>query len=115
MRICRFQNRFREIGVGIVTEESEVIDLTPAGITQLQNLLESEDVVARLNLLVQRKLPRLNLADIELCAPVEQQEIWAAGVTYLRSKAARMEESEFSANAYDKVYGAKRPELFFKS
>src|SRR5262249_28224774 len=47
--------------------------------------------------------------------PVDQQEVWAAGVTYLRSKTARMEESNFSATAYDRVYGAERPELFFKS
>jgi 2-dehydro-3-deoxy-D-arabinonate dehydratase len=46
---------------------------------------------------------------------VERQEVWAAGVTYLRSKTARMEESDFSATAYDKVYAAERPELFFKS
>ena len=38
-----------------------------------------------------------------------------AGVTYLRSKTARMEESNFSASAYDKVYSAERPEIFFKS
>jgi len=36
-------------------------------------------------------------------------------VTYLRSKKARMDESDFSASAYDRVYGAPRPELFFKS
>ena len=41
--------------------------------------------------------------------------MWAAGVTYLRSKAARMEESDFSATAYDRVYAAERPEIFFKS
>jgi 2-dehydro-3-deoxy-D-arabinonate dehydratase len=41
--------------------------------------------------------------------------VWAAGVTYLRSKEARMEESEFSASAYDRVYDAVRPEIFFKS
>jgi 2-dehydro-3-deoxy-D-arabinonate dehydratase len=46
---------------------------------------------------------------------VERQEVWAAGVTYLRSKTARMEESDFSATAYDRVYAAERPELFFKS
>ena len=43
------------------------------------------------------------------------QEVWAAGVTYLRSKDARMEESDFSATAYDRVYDAPRPEIFFKS
>src|SRR5262249_43976458 len=50
-----------------------------------------------------------------LYAPVERQEVWAAGVTYLRSKTARMEESNFSATAYDRVYEAERPELFFKA
>ncbi len=50
-------------------------------------------------------------------APIDQQEIWAAGVTYRRSKEARMEESKESggANFYDKVYDAERPELFFKA
>jgi 2-dehydro-3-deoxy-D-arabinonate dehydratase len=52
---------------------------------------------------------------VQLCAPAERQEVWAAGVTYLRSKTARMEESDFSATAYDKVYVAERPEIFFKS
>jgi 2-dehydro-3-deoxy-D-arabinonate dehydratase len=50
-----------------------------------------------------------------LLAPVDRQEVWAAGVTYLRSKKARMEESDFSATAYDRVYDAARPEIFFKS
>ena len=52
-----------------------------------------------------------------LLAPVGTQEIWAAGVTYLRSKVARMEESKESGGAtfYDKVYDAERPEIFFKS
>jgi 2-dehydro-3-deoxy-D-arabinonate dehydratase len=49
--------------------------------------------------------------------PVGSQEVWAAGVTYLRSRDARMEESKEagSADVYQKVYEAERPELFFKS
>ena len=48
--------------------------------------------------------------------PIGQQEIWAAGVTYLRSKVARMEESKESGGDtfYDKVYSAERPEIFYK-
>jgi 2-dehydro-3-deoxy-D-arabinonate dehydratase len=57
----------------------------------------------------------LAVADAPLLAPVESQEVWASGVTYARSKEARMAESETSADAYDQVYGAPRPELFFKS
>lgn len=49
--------------------------------------------------------------------PISQQEVWAAGVTYFRSRAARMEESEQSGGDqfYDLVYEAERPELFFKA
>jgi 2-dehydro-3-deoxy-D-arabinonate dehydratase len=52
-----------------------------------------------------------------LLAPVEAQEVWAAGVTYFRSRTARMEESQVSGGMsfYDRVYNAERPELFFKS
>jgi 2-dehydro-3-deoxy-D-arabinonate dehydratase len=53
---------------------------------------------------------------IELLAPVDgRTEVWAAGVTYERSRTARMAESEDSADIYDRVYAADRPELFFKS
>jgi 2-dehydro-3-deoxy-D-arabinonate dehydratase len=52
----------------------------------------------------------------ELLAPVDGRcEVWAAGVTYERSRTARMAESEDSADIYDRVYAADRPELFFKS
>ena len=53
----------------------------------------------------------------DLQAPISTQEVWAAGVTYFRSRTARMEESEVSGGAtfYDKVYVAERPELFFKA
>lgn len=53
----------------------------------------------------------------ELLAPVDHQEVWAAGVTYLRSRTARMEESEAAGGGsfYDRVYEADRPELFFKA
>jgi 2-dehydro-3-deoxy-D-arabinonate dehydratase len=57
------------------------------------------------------------LVNFHLLAPIGRQEVWAAGVTYLRSRDARMEESKSSGGAdfYDKVYLAERPELFFKA
>jgi len=115
MKLCRFKNKSGAIRVGLVAEDATVLDRTPAGITQLQSLLESDNPVAQLNRIAKQKLPRVAMAEVQLCAPVERQEVWAAGVTYLRSKTARMEESDFSANAYDKVYIAERPELFFKA
>jgi len=50
-------------------------------------------------------------------APIVGQEVWAAGVTYYRSRSARMEESKDTGGGtfYDRVYAAERPELFFKS
>ncbi|MBA2277996.1 MAG: fumarylacetoacetate hydrolase family protein, partial [Chloroflexia bacterium] len=54
------------------------------------------------------------LAAATLVAPIDEQEVWAAGVTYLRSRDARMEEST-QKDVYDLVYEAERPELFFKA
>jgi 2-dehydro-3-deoxy-D-arabinonate dehydratase len=50
-----------------------------------------------------------------LLPPIDHQEVWAAGVTYERSKEARMQESAAAASAYDRVYDADRPELFLKA
>jgi len=53
----------------------------------------------------------------KILAPIGHQEVWAAGVTYFRSRTARMEESKDAGggNFYDRVYAAERPELFFKA
>src|SRR5689334_5138211 len=53
----------------------------------------------------------------ELQPPVANQEVWAAGVTYLQSRDARVEESQTSGGSdlYKRVYDAERPEIFFKS
>jgi 2-dehydro-3-deoxy-D-arabinonate dehydratase len=56
-------------------------------------------------------------APTQLLAPLGSQEIWAAGVTYFRSRTARMEESKEAGGGsfYDRVYAADRPEIFFKA
>jgi 2-dehydro-3-deoxy-D-arabinonate dehydratase len=114
MRLCRFSIGDQDVRVGVVTEESTVRDLAPAGLTRMQAILEQEDPAGFLDGLPLGDLPVAPSAGLRLHPPVERQEIWAAGVTYLRSKVARMEESDFSARAYDKVYDAERPEIFFK-
>ncbi|MEO8624291.1 MAG: fumarylacetoacetate hydrolase family protein [bacterium] len=55
--------------------------------------------------------------DEYLLAPIDSQEVWAAGVTYLRSRSARIDESQAAGGGtfYDRVYSARRPELFFKT
>ena len=115
MKICRFKTKDHVTRLGLVNEDSTVTDLTAAGLQKLTLLLEADDPVAIVQQLARLNLPRRPLADIQLLAPVGWHEVWAAGVTYLRSKTARMEESDFSATAYDKVYAAERPEIFFKS
>jgi 2-dehydro-3-deoxy-D-arabinonate dehydratase len=113
MKLCRFLHQERT-RVGVFGERGMIFDLTAAGVTEITPLLEHDDVAIRLRTLATPGLPQLHVADVKLLPPVERQEIWAVGVTYLRSKKARMEESDFSATAYDKVYDAPRPELFFK-
>jgi len=114
MKLCRFQ-KGPQVRVGLIAESGMIHDLTEAGVTELAPLLELENVEAKLRPLITPKLPQFHVSYVRMLPPVERQEVWAVGVTYLRSKTARMEESDFSATAYDKVYDAPRPELFFKS
>jgi 2-dehydro-3-deoxy-D-arabinonate dehydratase len=114
MKLCRFQDTRNQTRVGLMVNDDAVLDLT-AGIGAIEPLLESDNLAPRLAMLAEQNLPRHSLREIRLLTPIEGQEVWAAGVTYLRSKKARMEESGFSANAYDRVYDAVRPEIFFKS
>jgi 2-dehydro-3-deoxy-D-arabinonate dehydratase len=115
MQLCRFTRPQTRPRVGLRLPDA-VVDLSAEGIDRLSSLLEFDGLLPQLTAMAtSSNLPRYPLSEVTLLAPVEEQEVWAVGVTYLRSKKARMEESEFSANAYDKVYDAPRPELFFKS
>jgi 2-dehydro-3-deoxy-D-arabinonate dehydratase len=71
-----------------------------------------EDETAKLSAIENFSLERAGLL-----APIGSQEVWAAGVTYYRSRTARMEESQAAGGGdfYERVYDAERPELFFKS
>ncbi|MCA9859059.1 MAG: fumarylacetoacetate hydrolase family protein [Thermomicrobiales bacterium] len=115
MALCIYQ-----IGVdgkplfGLIDGE-EVIDIEAAGGpatlgTALQ--LSKADLDVSLARVKESDL-RTPLAEVTLNAPIDWQEVWCAGVTYLRSRDARMEESQ-EKNSYDRVYEADRPELFFK-
>jgi 2-dehydro-3-deoxy-D-arabinonate dehydratase len=94
-------------------------DLSGAGDPRLRNLdslLKEPREVAR-TLLEDpglESLPGPNLSRVQWAAPVGSQEIWGAGVTYMRSREARMEEAHVK-DIYARVYEAERPELFFKA
>ena len=80
-------------------------------------LLAQEDLAGTLRGLIAGREPVAGFHQAELLAPIGKQEVWAAGVTYYRSRGARMEESKDAGGGsfYDRVYSAERPELFFKS
>jgi 2-dehydro-3-deoxy-D-arabinonate dehydratase len=84
-------------------------------------LLTREDLESHLTKSLQQQKPLAagSFAEIEnlLLAPIGSQEVWASGVTYYRSRNARMEEAKSAGGGdfYDRVYSAERPELFFKA
>jgi len=81
------------------------------------DLVAREDLSSYLGQLVQETKPLDGWAPHDLLPPIGRQEVWAAGVTYYRSRKARMEESKGAGGGdfYDRVYNATRPELFFKA
>ena len=120
MKLCRFSTLGGRPRLGLVRGDY-VLDLSAGWMFDLAFALNSERIqdvermASQIAAFAQADLPSFGITDVQLLAPVDSQEVWAAGVTYLRSKKARMEESDFSATAYDRVYDAERPELFFKS
>jgi 2-dehydro-3-deoxy-D-arabinonate dehydratase len=90
------------------------LDLKSSGIQSLSELLSHPDLVNLAKTLPASGAP-VELAQANWLPPIDDQEVWAAGVTYKRSQAARMEESEAAASCYDRVYTAPRPEIFFKA
>src|SRR4051794_5664333 len=104
MKLCRFAlNNQPRIGL---VEGNEIVDLTAAGVQSLTEIFESADPAKCVREARQKSRESLQVSGARFLSPVERQEVWAAGVTYLRSKKARMEESDFSASAYDRVYEA---------
>jgi 2-dehydro-3-deoxy-D-arabinonate dehydratase len=87
------------------------------GIDAWDALLKRDDLYDHLDKAVQRASGISENVLDHLLAPIGTQEVWAAGVTYYRSRDARMQESRSSGGGdfYDRVYSAARPELFFKA
>jgi 2-dehydro-3-deoxy-D-arabinonate dehydratase len=81
------------------------------------DLVAREDLFTFLKDQIEHMQPVTEAVPQNLLAPIGSQEVWAAGVTYFRSRNARMEESKSAGGGdfYDRVYHAERPELFFKA
>jgi 2-dehydro-3-deoxy-D-arabinonate dehydratase len=116
MKLCKFIDRAGHAAVGRI-EDNYVLPLSLAGgqYRTLFDILEADDPNEVVQFLTDRETKAIPLADAHLLPPIDDQEVWAAGVTYKRSQVARMEESEHAASAYDRVYASPRPELFFKA
>jgi 2-dehydro-3-deoxy-D-arabinonate dehydratase len=116
MQLAKFRHSTGEVSVGIVRGESVVplVARRGAPIT-LTEILEDENPARRVAVVMDAEARPVALSEVALLPPIDRHEVWAAGVTYKRSKTARMEESESAATLYDRVYEAERPELFFKA
>jgi 2-dehydro-3-deoxy-D-arabinonate dehydratase len=84
--------------------------------TSWDALITHDNLQAYLLSIIDQGKTSNDFASPQILAPIGNQEVWAAGVTYYRSRSARMEESKSAGGGdfYDRVYAAERPELFFK-
>jgi 2-dehydro-3-deoxy-D-arabinonate dehydratase len=115
MKLAKYRLPTGHVGVGRV-EGDQILpfDLSAGQYQSLFDILEADNPNEAAEFLT-RADERIPLEELTLLPPIDQQEVWAAGVTYKRSKTARMEESTAAASCYDRVYASPRPELFFKA
>lgn len=100
---------------GIVLQNAGTWHAVPQ--TNWDALLETPNLAAHLAQIAAAAPAVSAPAADSILAPIVSQEVWAAGVTYFRSRTARMEESKDAGGGsfYDRVYAAERPEIFFKA
>src|SRR5262245_46482249 len=111
MQLCKAQTA-DGVRVGILAD-GQLRFLLPN--TTLAAVLEADDPSAMARSQIDNNTGPLTPDRVRLLAPIDAQEVWAAGVTYKRSRQARERESVGAATFYDKVYTAERPELFLKA
>jgi 2-dehydro-3-deoxy-D-arabinonate dehydratase len=115
MKLAKYALSNGQAGVGRVEGDHLLpLDLSGGQYQSLFEILETDNPYEAVEFLTQRD-EQIALEDVRLLPPIDQQEVWAAGVTYKRSKTARMEESATAASCYDRVYASPRPEIFFKA
>jgi 2-dehydro-3-deoxy-D-arabinonate dehydratase len=115
MKLAKYRHPNGSVGVGLIEDFALVpLKLTGGQYNCLADILESDNP-GEVSEFLADPAHRLSLGKVHLLPPIDQQEVWAAGVTYRRSQAARMEESTVAGTCYDQVYRSPRPELFFKA
>ena len=114
MKVAKFLDASDMARVGLVRENPLFPLVMTDELATLADLLASASPIAAAESLKTESAITIN-DSVRWLPPIDQHEVWAAGVTYKRSQTARMEESEAAASCYDRVYNADRPELFFKA
>lgn len=116
MKLAKIRTADHRPAIAVIEEDgARILALEHApGILTLADLLHSGTPWQTAGMLL-AKSEDVRVKEYTCLAPIDQQEVWAAGVTYKRSQVARMEESETGSTHYDLVYSAARPELFFKA
>jgi len=115
MKLAKIRQADARESVALVDDAGVTPLAASAEFPALTQILEAADPQSVVRLLAAADAPKLPLSQVTLLAPIDQQEVWAAGVTYKRSQTARMEESQGAARFYDLIYSSPRPELFFKA
>jgi 2-dehydro-3-deoxy-D-arabinonate dehydratase len=115
MRLAKIRQADGSESVGVVEGDGLIVLPKSDTYPTLASILEAPDPTAAVRSLAGLQPVQAALNSVRLLAPIDSQEVWAAGVTYRRSQVARMEESKGAAVFYDLVYAAARPELFFKA
>lgn len=122
MRIIRFLNELGVPNLAAVTDGGGIYVLPYQDLLEIACLAEEKEttILKLVQKIIDDRLPlEASLEDLKLLVPIEAPEVWASGVTYLKSREARNFEATGgkldAATFYDKVYEADRPEIFLKS
>jgi 2-dehydro-3-deoxy-D-arabinonate dehydratase len=119
MQLCKVQRPGGAVAVGALDGTAvRLFNLTePGGPKTLSDVLLADNPAALAGALLADSPEAVAAGSVKFLPPLDAQEVWAAGVTYVRSKDARERESAPTGGArfYDLVYTAERPELFFKA
>lgn len=119
MRIICFKQEDQSAQLAVLTDSAQIYLLQYKSFLELMKEAEikNETCLSFVQQAIKDSLPiKAKLEDLKLTLPIQPDEVWAAGVTYLKSRDARNIESKATGESiYDKVYESERPELFIKS
>ncbi|GAB2538992.1 fumarylacetoacetate hydrolase family protein [Gracilibacillus alcaliphilus] len=118
MRVFRFKQSNKE-QLAVMVNDNQMYELSYHSFQDV--IQKAEKVNKSCSQVIEEELKHkqpitADFSELDLLAPIVSDEVWAAGVTYLKSKEARNREARIESNSfYDKVYDAERPEIFLKS